>query len=100
MPAFLAAIIGALAAALMNALRTYLPGLIGRVLIAFGLTVAVTQVGLPALQAFLQSYFSGLPSAMFAYAGALGLDKAATMIISSAIAVRAQRVALSRISAS
>ena len=94
------AIIGALVAMLINGLRQYLPGMIGRVLLAFGIALATHEIGLPALKAFVQQYMQGLPSVLLAYAGALGMDKAATIVISAAIAVRAQRVILTKISGS
>lgn len=90
------AIIGALVAMLFQALRQYLPGILGRVLIAFGLTMAVNEVGLPALRSFVQGYMGGLPSVLLAYAGAIKFDVAITMILSTVVAVRAQRVVLSR----
>lgn len=92
------AIIGALVAALISALRTYLPGILGRVLLAFGLTLAVNEVGLPALRGFVQSYMGGLPAVLLAYAGAIKLDVAMSMVLSTIVAVRAQRVVLSKIS--
>ncbi len=94
------AIIGALVAAIISALRSYLPGIIGRVLLTLGIAVATNEIALPALRGFIQSYMGALPAVLLAYAGALGFDKAATLILSAAVATRAQRVILSRISAS
>lgn len=91
------AIIGALVAALIGALRQYLPGILGRVLLTFGIALVTNEVALPALKSFVQSYFGGLPSVLLAYAGALAFDKAVTLILSAAVAVRAQRVILSKI---
>lgn len=90
-------IIGALIAALIGALRQYLPGIIGRVLLTFGIALATNEIALPALKSFVQSYMGGLPSVLLAYASALAFDKAVTMILSAAIATRAQRVILSKI---
>lgn len=91
------AIIGALVAALIGALRQYLPGILGRVLLTFGIALVTNEVALPALKGFVQGYFGGLPSVLLAYAGALAFDKAVTLILSAAVAVRAQRVILSKI---
>lgn len=91
------AIIGALVAALIGALRQYLPGILGRVLLTFGIALVTNEVALPALKSFVQGYFGGLPSVLLAYAGALAFDKAVTLILSAAVAVRAQRVILSKI---
>lgn len=91
------AIIMALVSALLGALRQYLPGLIGRVLLTFGLTLAVNEIGLPALKAMVQQYMGGLPSVVLAYAGAIKFDVAVSMILSTVVAIRAQRVILSKI---
>ncbi|MBV2210282.1 MAG: DUF2523 domain-containing protein [Thermomonas sp.] len=91
------AIIGALVAALIGALRQYLPGLIGRVLLTFGIALTAHEIALPALKSFIQSYMGGLPSVLLAYAGALAFDKAVTLILSAYAAVRLQRVVLSKI---
>lgn len=93
------AIIGALVAALIGALRAYLPGIIGRVLLMFGIGLATHELAMPALKTMIQTYFAGLPSVLLAYAGALGFDKAVTLILSAALAVRAQRVLLTRLKA-
>lgn len=90
------AIIGALVAFLLSALRQYLPGIIGRVLLMFGIALVTHEVAMPALKAMIQTYMSGLPTVMLAYAGALGIDKAVTIVLSAIIATRSQRVLLSR----
>lgn len=92
------AILGALVALIMTGLRQWLPGIIGRCLIAFGLMVATNEVALPALKSFVQGYMGGLPAVVLAYAGAIGMDKAITMILSAAVAVQAQRAILMRMS--
>lgn len=94
------AIIGALVAAIIGALRQYLPGIIGRTLLMFGIAITTHELALPALKSFVQSYMGGLPSVLLAYAGALAFDKAVTLILSSYAAVRIQRVVLSKIASS
>lgn len=94
------AIIGALVAALISALRQYLPGIVGRVLLMFGVALVTNEVALPALKSMIQSYMAGLPSVLLAYAGALGIDKAVTLVLSAIIAVRTQRVVLTKIGSS
>lgn len=92
------AIIGALVAMLVGALRQYLPGLIGRVLLAFGITIFANEVALPPMKALIQSYFGQLSSVLLAYAGALGFDKAVVMILSAAVAVRAHKLIFAKAS--
>lgn len=94
------AIIGALVAMLLQGLRQWLPGILGRVLVAAGLTLAVNEIGMPALRAFVQSYMGGLPAVILAYAAAIKFDVAITMILSTVVAVRGQRVVLSKIGGS
>lgn len=90
-------IIGALIAALIQALRQYLPGLVGRVLLAFGIGFVTHTVAMPALKSFVQSKVSGLPAVLYAYFGATGFDVAVTMILSAWIAGRSQKVILEKI---
>lgn len=77
------AIIGALVAALLTAARTYLPGIVGRVLLALGIGFATHQVAMPALVSMLSAQVGALPPLLRAYFGALGLDVVATMILSA-----------------
>ena len=90
-------IIGALISALMQAARTYLPGIVGRLLAAFGLTLAVHEVALPALKEFVAGKLGGLPSVMVAYVDATGFGIAVTMILSCVAAARAQRAFLAKL---
>ncbi|WP_271014170.1 hypothetical protein, partial [Listeria seeligeri] len=63
-------IIAALVAFLLGALRQYLPGIIGRVLLAFGIGLVTHEVAMPALRAFVESRYGELPAVMKAYWGA------------------------------
>lgn len=92
------AILGALGAMLIQLLRQYLPGILGRVLLAFGIGFTAHTIAMPALLAFIQTKVAGLPGVLASYFGASGFDVVCTMIISTAIAVRAQRVFLSKFS--
>lgn len=90
-------IIGALISALISALRTYLPGIVGRVLIALGIGVATETIAMPALKEFIQSKLGGLPAVLVAYWDATGIGIMVTMILSAMLANRAQRAFLSKL---
>ena len=90
-------IIGALISALISALRTYLPGIVGRVLIALGIGIATETIAMPALKGFIQSKLGGLPSVLVAYWDATGIGIMVTMILSAMLANRAQRAFLSKL---
>lgn len=91
------AIIGALVAFLIQALRQFLPGIVGRILLAFGVGLATYKLALPSLIGMAESYFGRLPGSLYAYAGAIGLDVVAVMILSAFAANRIQRVVLSKL---
>lgn len=91
-------IIGALVSALIGALRQWLPGIVGRLLLAFGIGMVTHKVAMPALLGYIQSRVSGMPAVMVAYFGACGIDVCITLILSALAAVRAQRVILSKVS--
>lgn len=91
-------IIGALVSMLIQAARQYLPGIIGRLLMAFGIALTVHEVALPALKAFVQGKLGGLPSVMLAYVDATGFGLAVTMILSAIAAAVTQRVILQKLS--
>lgn len=93
-------IIGALVAALANMLRQFLPGIVGRCLLVLGIGLTTHTVAMPALLALVQSKVSGMPAVFVAYFGALGIDVVVTMLLSTFLAVRAQRVFLSKLSGS
>lgn len=90
-------IIGALISALISALRTYLPGIVGRVLIALGIGFATETIAMPALKGFIQSKLGGLPAVLVAYWDATGIGIMVTMILSAMLANRAQRAFLSKL---
>lgn len=93
-------IIAALVAALVSAAREYLPGIVGRVLLAFGIGVFTNSVALPALKSFVASKLPALGSVGVAYWDATGIGIMVTMILSAIAAVKAQKVILSKLSAS
>jgi branched-subunit amino acid ABC-type transport system permease component len=90
-------IIGALVSLLIQALRQYLPGIVGRVLLAFGIGMTVNKVVMPALENFVRSKVGGLPSVLYSYFGATGFDVAVTLILSAIFAARAQRVIMTKL---
>jgi len=93
-------IIGALVAMLMQALREYLPGILGKVLLAFGIGFVTHEFAMPALKSYIQSQLAGLPSLLVAYWDATGIGIMVTMILSAILAAKAHRVLLSKLSSS
>lgn len=93
-------IIGALVAFLIGALREYLPGIIGRILLAFGIGAFTHTIAMPALKSFVQSKIAGLGSIGVAYWDATGLGIMVTMILSAIAAAKAQKIVLSKLSGS
>lgn len=92
------AILGALVALLIQAARQYLPGIVGRILLAFGIGLTVHEVAMPALKAFVQSKLGALPSVLIAYVDATGFGIAVTMILSAIAAGVTQRAFLAKLS--
>ncbi|WP_408953707.1 DUF2523 family protein [Lysobacter sp. Hz 25] len=90
-------IIGAIVAAILTALRTYLPGIIGRVLLMLGIGVAMKEVAFPALIQIIQTKVMTLPPLFVAYFGALKLDIAITLILSAMAAKATQKAMLAKI---
>ncbi|WP_343650846.1 DUF2523 family protein [Stenotrophomonas sp.] len=90
-------IIAALVALLVSSARQYLPGIVGRVLLAFGIGFVTHEVAMPALKAFVESKFGALPAVYQAYWGATGFGVAVTMILSAYLATRAQAAILSKV---
>ncbi|TDB26200.1 DUF2523 domain-containing protein [Stenotrophomonas sp. ATCM1_4] len=90
-------ILGALVALLIGAAREYLPGIIGRVLLAFGIGAFTHEVALPALKAFVQSKLSALGAVGVAYWDATGAGIMVTMILSAIAAALSQKVVLSKL---
>lgn len=90
-------IIAALVALLISGARQYLPGIVGRVLLALGIGFVTHEVAMPALKAFVESKFAALPPILQAYWGATGIGIAITMILSAIIAGRAQKAVLSKL---
>ncbi len=93
-------IIGALVSMLLQALRQYLPGIIGRVLLAFGIGYVTHEIALPPLKAFIESKVGGLPGILSVYFSATGLSIAVSMILSAIVAARAQAAILSKLGSS
>lgn len=91
------AIIGALVALLIQGARQYLPGIVGRVLFAFGIGMTMHTIALPALKAFIASKISALTPIMAIYFEATGIGIMFTMILSAIIATVAQRAFLAKL---
>lgn len=91
------AIISALVASLLTAARTYLPGIVGRILLTLGIGFATHQVALPAVRSVFQSYWGQLGEVIRAYGGAVGLDVAASIIIGALVAKAAQKFTLTKL---
>lgn len=93
MPAIVLAIVGWL----ISALRQYLPGIVGRILLALGIGFATQQLVLPSLLGIAQSIIGTLPSRALAYYSALGCDIEISIVLSAIAAGRVQSVLLRRI---
>ncbi|XQA60992.1 DUF2523 family protein [Xanthomonas sacchari] len=93
-------IIGALVTMLMQALRQYLPGIIGRVLLAFGIGLVTNEVAMPALKAYIAAQLPSLGAVGVAYWDASGIGAAVTIILSAYAAVVTQRAVLSKLKSS
>lgn len=91
-------IIGALVSMLISALREYLPGIVGRILLAFGIGLFSHTVAMPALKSFVQSKLGALGGVGAAYFDATGLGIMITMILSAITAAKAQKVILGKLS--
>lgn len=92
MPAVVAAIVGWL----ISALREYLPGIVGRILLTLGIGFATKTLVLPSLLGMIQARVAGLPALALAYFNAFGLDVCITIILSAAVAVQAQSFMIKR----
>lgn len=93
-------IIGALVALLIGAAREYLPGIIGRLLAAFGIGLFTHKVALPAMKSFISALLPGLGSIGMAYFEASGAGAAITIILSAIAAALGQKVILSKLKGS
>lgn len=90
-------IIAALIALLLSGLRQYLPGIIGRVLLAFGIGFVTHEIAMPALKGFVESKYGALPAVLKAYWGMTGFGVAVTIILSAWVAGQAQKAILSKV---
>ncbi|QSQ54083.1 DUF2523 domain-containing protein [Xanthomonas translucens pv. undulosa] len=93
-------IIGALVAMLMQALRQYLPGIVGRILLAFGIGFVANEIAMPALKSYIAAQLPGLGSVGVAYWDASGVGPAVTIILSAYAAAITQRAVLSKLKGS
>ena len=93
MPAIVLALVGWL----ISALRQYLPGIVGRILLTLGIGLATHTLVMPGFRAIFESYVAQLPPVLYAYFGALGLDVVATIIFSALAARQTQKVLLKRV---
>lgn len=91
------AILGAFVALLIQGARQYLPGIVGRVLLAFGIGMTVHQVALPALKGWVASKISAAGPIMAIYFEATGIGVMVSMILSAWAAVATQRAFLSKL---
>ena len=83
MPVIIASIVGWL----ISALRQYLPGIVGRILLTLGFGFATSTLVMPAFRALFESYVAQLSPTLNAYFYAFGLDVCATILF-SALSVR------------
>lgn len=90
-------ILSALGGLLISLLRQYLPGIIGRVLLALGIGFFTHKLAMPALLGMVQDMVSGMPARLVAYYAAFGLDVVMTILLSAYVGVRSQRVLLKKL---
>lgn len=92
--------VGALVGWLISALRQYLPGIVGRVLLTLGIGFATHTMVMPAFRALFESYVAQLAPTLHAYFYAFGFDVCATIVFSALAARQTQRVLLSKMGSS
>ncbi|MFC4729263.1 DUF2523 family protein [Coralloluteibacterium thermophilus] len=90
-------ILAAIWPALLAFLTKYLPSLVGQVLLAFGVGLAVHTFAMPAFMNLVRSYTSGMSAWTLNQLGALGVDVCITMVFSAMTAAAAKRVVLSKL---
>lgn len=93
-------IIGALVALLFSAAREYLPGIVGRILLAFGIGMVTHKVALPAMKSFVSALLPAMGPIGMAYFEASGAGVAITLILSAYAAAVGQKVLLSKLKGS
>lgn len=90
MPAIVAWIIGGF----WNLARKVLPGIVGRIMLALGLTVVTTTLVLPDVLAFVQSKLGGVGADVINALAFFNIDKVVTMMISAGVARTVSSAAL------
>lgn len=93
-------ILGALVALLFQAARQYLPGIVGRILLAFGIGMFTHKVALPAMKSFLSALLPSMGPVGMAYFEASGTGVAITLILSAYAAAVGQKVFMAKLKAS
>ena len=66
-----------------SALRGFLPGIVGRVLIALGIGVTSYTFLLPEILSWVQGYFNVLSPETLSLLGAMNIDRAFNLVISA-----------------
>lgn len=86
------AIIAALGAVLIQLLRIWMVSIIGRVLLTIGVGIYAYKVGVPDLVDYVGARFMALPPFVRQSAGAMGIDKFVTLVLSALAVKITQRV--------
>ena len=86
----------ALGSIIINLLRQYLPGILGRVLLAFGIGFAAHSFAVEPMLNLIQAQTGSLPAVLAQTFSAIGMDKVITMIFSAYAAKTASNLILSK----
>jgi hypothetical protein len=82
----MAAIIALVGRMLLWLVSTYAGQWVLKCLLSLGISIATTQLALPALLSFVQSHVSGLPPFAYQCFGAMGFDVFISMVLSAIVA--------------
>jgi hypothetical protein len=84
---------------LINKIRQYAAGIVGRVLATLGIGMTAQNFVLPDLVGWISGYVSGVSADVIALLGYINFDKAITMIVSAYVAKKALRILFAPLSA-
>lgn len=90
-------IIYAFVAHLINMVRFFAPGIVGKTVTALGVGLYFYNVALPIVIGYAQEHAAGLPALALQYFGALGLDVVVTVWLSVNVAKLANKTWLGRL---
>lgn len=91
--------VGGFIGSLINKLRDFAAGIVGRCMTALGVGWTTTQYALPNFVSWIQSHAGGVGADVIAVLAYINVDKAMTMILSAYIVKKAMKLVFSPISA-